>query len=115
MPSINEVKLSGYIYNPKETQTASGKTITRFGMKVWCGKGKDGKNIYEFVNCKCFNRLPQVEGEVFFIGRVTVESWEKDGVKHKNVVFIGEVTPKTSETQEDGSDFKDDNIKDIPF
>mgnify|MGYP003313575031 CR=1 FL=1 len=49
---LHKYEKNTYIYNPKETQTASGKTITRFGMKVWCGKGKDGKNIYEFVNCK---------------------------------------------------------------
>ena len=76
MPSVNEVKLSGYIYNPKETQTASGKTITRFGMKVWCGKGKDGKNIYEFRISK---NLSQGDlAELLDVSRQSVSKWETE-------------------------------------
>lgn len=99
MPSVNEVKLSGYIYKPTESHTTSGKTITRFGMKVWCGKNKEGNNVYDFVNCKSFGRIDSTTGEFDFVGRVTVESWEKDGVKHKNVVLIGDLTPKAFNEQ----------------
>lgn len=112
MPSVNEVKLSGYIYKPTESHTTSGKTITRFGMKVWCGKDKDGKNVYDFVNCKCFEHILNTTGEFDFTGRVTVESWEKDGVKHKNVVFLGDLTPKTfnepAKPKQDDNPFDDD-------
>lgn len=59
---MNEVKLSGKIYNKKEAHTPSGKLCTTFGLSVWNGK-KDGNNTYEFMNCKLWGELPDTDGE----------------------------------------------------
>lgn len=97
----NTVRLSGYIYNPKETTTASGKVITRFGMKIYSGKDSSGKAKYDFINCKLFDRLESKTGEFDVLGRLAVESWEKDGIKHKDVVVMAEkVYPVGSEKTE---------------
>lgn len=90
MPNVNNVHLSGFIYKPTERTTKSGRSITTFGMKIYAGKGDDGKSIYEFVNVKYFGHLTNNQGEKDVIGRLAVDSWEKDGVKHKNFVIIAE-------------------------
>ena len=85
----NSVNLSGYIYNPQEITTKSGKTITRFGMKVYAGKDSEGKTKYEFVNIKYFDKLPELK-EMDMYGHLTVESYEKDGVTRKNITIIAD-------------------------
>lgn len=97
MPSVNNVHLSGYIYKPTERTTKSGKSITTFGMKIYAGKDSDGKSIYEFINVKYFGHLMNNQGEKDVIGRLGVDSWEKDGLKHKNFVVIAESVKDISE------------------
>ena len=114
----NFVNLSGFIYNPQEFTTQSGKTITKFGMKVYCGKDKSGKSKYEFVNVKLFDKLPQVK-EIDMAGHITIESYTKDNVTHKSTVIIADkVVPigeNSNEGQEETSEFKDDSLEDLPF
>ena len=88
MPNVNNVHLSGYIYRPTERTTKNGAPITTFGMRVYAGKDADGKSIYEFINVKYFGHLMNNQGEKDVIGRLAVDSWEKDGVKHKNFIVI---------------------------
>lgn len=90
MPKENSVHLSGFIYKPVERTTKSGTIITTFGMKVYAGKGADGKSVYDFVNVKYFNHIMNNEGEKDVFGRLAVESWERDGVKHKNVIIVAD-------------------------
>ena len=90
MPRENSVHLSGYIYKPEERTSASGTIITRFGMKVYAGKGADGKSAYDFVNVKYFNHIVDTQGEKDVFGRLVVEKWEKDGIKHHNVIVLAE-------------------------
>lgn len=86
----NTVRLTGFAYNPKERTTASGKVITRFGMKVYAGKDSDGKSKYDFVNVMHFGQLPQGAKEVDVMGRLAVDNWEKDGIKHHDVYVFAE-------------------------
>ena len=90
MPKENSVHLSGYIYKPEERTTSSGTIITRFGMKVYAGKGPDGKSMYDFVNVKYFNHIMNTQGEKDVFGRLSVENWEKDSVKHHNVIVVAD-------------------------
>ena len=90
MPNVNNVHLGGYIYKPTERTTKSGKSITTFGMKIYAGKDADGKSIYEFINVKYFGHLVNNQGEKDVFGRLGVDTWEKDGVKHKNFVVVAE-------------------------
>lgn len=90
MPKSNSVHLSGYIYKPEERTTKNGTIITRFGMKVYAGKDADGKSVYDFVNVKYFNHVANKEGEKDVFGRLAVDKWEKDGVKHSNVIVIAD-------------------------
>lgn len=109
----NTVRLTGYAYNPQERTTASGKVITRFGMKVYAGKGEDGKSKYDFVNVKLFGQLPKDAKEIDVMGRLAVDNWEKDGIKHHDVYVFAEKVysaeqeqPKTS--KEEVKTFDDD-------
>ena len=86
----NTVRLTGYAYKPTERTTASGRIITRFGMKVYCGKDADGNKKYDFVNVKLFGQLPPNAKELDVNGHLVVESWEKDGIKHKDVIIQAE-------------------------
>ena len=99
MPNVNNVHLSGYIYKPTERTTKSGGSITTFGMKVYAGKGSDGKSVYDFINVKYFGHLMNNEGEKDVVGRLAFDSWEKDGVKHKNPVIIADKVSDIGETK----------------
>ena len=111
----NAVSLSGYAYNVKETTTRSGSIISRFGMKVYCGKDADGNTKKDFVNVKLFGQLPKGAKEIEVSGRISVDSWEKDGVKRKEVYIVAdnvscleEQTPKPPKKEETVSSFDDD-------
>ena len=98
---MNEVKITGKVYNPKVTTTMTGKNITRFGLSIYCGKDKEGKSKYGFVDCKYFG------------------SWEKDGKKFSKPEIIVDTivnsemfAPKKEEKIE--SDI-DDSIDDLSF
>ena len=79
---MNKVELTGRIYNTKVSNTTTGKTITRFGLSIYTGKGKDGKAQYGFVDCKYFGDITNTEGLKDVAGYLTVDSWEKDGKKY---------------------------------
>lgn len=116
---MNEVKITGKVYNPKVTTTMTGKNITRFGLSIYCGKDKEGKSKYGFVDCKYFGSLVTDENLKDVTGHLTVDSWEKDGKKFSKPEIIVDTivnsemfAPKKEEKIE--SDI-DDSIDDLSF
>lgn len=96
----NQLTISGKCWEPSTKYTQSGMCITEFSVSVYDGKDRDTqKSKYFNVNCKCFKELAEnvantlvKQDEVLVVGRMTVETWEKDGVKHyKNVLIIDEI------------------------
>ena len=85
---MNKVELTGKIYNTKVSNTTTGKTITRFGLSIYTGKGKDGKSQYGFVDCKYFGDIMNTEGLKDVNGHLTVDTWEKDGKKYSKPEVI---------------------------
>lgn len=86
----NEIKISSFIYKPEERTTKTGNPITRFGMKVYNGKGADGKPLHEYINCKYFGVVAVKDKEITVYGRLMFDNWEKDGVKHKTPYIMVE-------------------------
>ena len=117
---MNKVELSGRIYNIKEATTSSGKTVTRFGLSIYTGKNKEGKSQYGFIDCKYFGRVSTSEELQDVSGRLTVDSWEKDGKKFsKPEVIVDEIKESemfakpVEKKKDEGVPFNDDNIDDI--
>lgn len=107
----NQVIISGRAYRPQVRQTKSGKSITTFGLSVYNGKDRDGKSTYCFIDCKVFQDLSDLSGEVNITGKIAFECWEKDGKKFTKPIILvdrlmGDFTPKLED------EIKDD---DIPF
>ena len=87
---MNKVEITGRIYNIKETTTTTGKTVSRFGLSIYNGKDKNGKTQYGFVDCKYFGRVTPSELLKDVVGRLTIDSWEKDGKKFSKVEILVE-------------------------
>jgi single-strand DNA-binding protein len=96
----NNMTISGKCWEIATKYTPNGMCITEFPVSVYDGKDRDTQNSKYFnVNCKAFKDLAeniantlQKQDEVLVNGRMTVETWEKDGVKHyKNVLIIDEI------------------------
>ena len=118
---MNSVEITGKIYNPKVTTTLAGKSITRFGLSIYTGKNKEGKSQYGFIDCKYFGNLVVTDTLKDIKGRLTVDTWEKDGKKFSKPEIIVETVNESEmfkdkqeevvEQKEDESPFNDD----IPF
>jgi len=77
---MNNVEITGGIYNLKRIETSSGKPISLFGLRIYAGKDKDGKAKYGFIDCKYYGELPTADKELKDIkGRLSVNTWTKDG------------------------------------
>lgn len=108
---MNKVELTGRIYNIKETNTSTGKAISRFGLSIYTGKSKDGKSQYGFIDCKYFGHVAPTDKLQDVTGRLTVDSWEKDGKKFsKPEVIVDEM--KESDMFSKPAEAKDDSFKD---
>jgi len=75
----NKVEISGKVYNSEVRTTTSGKTVIRFGLSVYAGKDKDGKSLYQFVNCKYWGVNIQNGMLIDLIGKIAFDTWVKDG------------------------------------
>lgn len=75
----NKVELSGRVYNSELRNTASGKTVIRFGLSVYAGKDKEGKSFYHFVNCKYWGVNIENNMDIDIVGKIAFDAWEKDG------------------------------------
>ncbi len=117
---MNEVKLSGRIYNKKVAYTKTQKVITSFGLSVWNGKDAEGKNTYEFVNAKHWGEIVDTDGEVDITGRIAFDTWNDQSGKKQVRVYIlaneirkssfGQNSSKTNDSQP-----VDNSFDDIPF
>lgn len=76
----NKIEISGKIFKPQVKSFSSGKILTEFGLSVWTGK-KDDKNTYEFITCKLWGDLTDIDGDKIVQGRLAFDSWVKDGKK----------------------------------
>lgn len=85
----NYVELSGRVYNPEISTTTSGKRVARFGLSVWSGKDKEGKSMYNFVNCKYWGD-EQIENgkDIDLSGKIAFDTWEKDGKKNVRIYVL---------------------------
>ena len=85
---MNEVKITGKICNLKHETLSNGKNFSTFGLSVWMCK-KDGKDVYEFVNCEMWDEhLVVTEGDKDITGKLKVASWlGKDGKKQSRITI----------------------------
>ena len=97
---MNKVEITGKVYNAKVTNSLSGKSITRFGLSVYCGKGKDGKSKYGFIDCKYFGNLVTDENLKDVTGRLSIDSWEKYGKKFSKPEIIVDTIVNSTMFQE---------------
>tara|TARA_R110001632_G_C11067046_1_gene386762 strand:+ start:114 stop:488 length:375 start_codon:yes stop_codon:yes gene_type:complete len=92
--TINVMILSGNVGGDMETRvTPNGKTIGQFNVAVNSGWGDNKKTSW--VTCKMFNERAEKlalyikKGMLVTVsGELSVDEWEKDGVKNKRVCCI---------------------------
>lgn len=111
--SINHVVVSGCLVSePRQTATASGSTVVRFGLAV-NDRRKNNKtgewdDYTHYVDCTMFGKFAERMVVYLHKGvRVTVEgklnysSWEKDGQRHSKLdVIVNELVPPQQPRQQ---------------
>lgn len=111
--SINHVVVSGCLTSePRQTATASGSTVVRFGLAV-NDRRKNNKtgewdDYTHYVDCTMFGKFAERMVVYLHKGvRVTVEgklnysSWEKDGQRHSKLdVIVNELVPPQQQRQQ---------------
>ena len=114
---MNEVKITGKIYNPKVSTTAAGKSVTRFGLSIYCGKDKEGKSRYGFVDCKYFGNIADDGNLKDIDGYLSVDAWEKDGKKFsKPEIIVKNITDSTMfENKQEQKQETKEEPKEEPF
>ena len=120
---VNEVNITGKVYNPSEKTTSTGKTITEFGLSVYAGKNSEGKSQYKFMSCKLWDHLGRTEGDILVKGSLKFDVWTKDGKEYSRpYILVNEIsTPEDTKANfekavalpEDKPVLNED--KDIPF
>jgi single-strand DNA-binding protein len=132
MASYNKIILVGRLTHDPETKfTPTGTQITTFSLAVDRPKREGKEREADFFNIQTWSKLAEVcanylhKGRMALIeGRLEVQKWEKDGVKHsKNVVQAGvmqildkreeEQTPRQSSELE--QEQMQDNAEELPF
>lgn len=108
----NKVVITGKAYRPKVIKTKSGKSITTFGLSVYNGKDRYGKSTYCFIDCKVFQDLSNLSGEVNITGKIAFDCWEKDGKKFTKPIILVDNMICDAIPQSPVEEIKDD---DIPF
>ena len=94
MPNYNKVILAGHLTrDPEFRTTQGGMTVTNFGIAVtskWKGKEGDAREDVMFIDVAAFGKLAETlqgcvkKGSPLLIeGRLKLETWEKDGQKHR--------------------------------
>lgn len=111
--SINTCTLSGNVVaEPRQTATASGSTVVRFGLAVNDRRKNNQTGEWDdythFIDCTMFGKFAERMVVYLHKGvRVTVEgklnysSWEKDGQRHSKVdVIVNELVPPQQPRQQ---------------
>lgn len=110
---MNKVEVTGRVYNPQVRTSLAGKSITRFGLSIYVGKDKDGKSKYGFIDCKYFGNLVTDDKLKDVTGRLSVDSWEKDGKKFsKPEIIVDTITTSTMFEDKKESEEKQETPKD---
>lgn len=88
---MNTVSLVGRLgKDPVETQTATGKTVTKFSLAVDRGrKDGNGERVTDWFNCVCWERTAEIASrylakgaQAAVTGRIEFRSYDdKDGVR----------------------------------
>jgi single-stranded DNA-binding protein len=127
---MNTSTFTGKSWDVTTKCTANGMFISEFSISVYDGKDKEtNKSKYFNLNCKCFGQIAENVGnqvqrqdELIVAGRMTVETWEKEGVKqYKNVLIIDEIGktiskfPPKQDNKTDMTGFGSDVNDDIDF
>lgn len=101
MGNVNKVMLMGNLTrDPEVRYLPSGNPVCEFGMAVnrkWAGKdGKEGEEVL-FVDVTLWGKRGEVVSEyfskgdpIFVEGRLTLDTWEKDGQKRSKVKVTAE-------------------------
>jgi single-strand DNA-binding protein len=110
----NQVVIIGKAWDPESRYSQAGNCMASVSVSVYDGKDQDGKAKYFPVTVKAFKDLAEViasdiqRGDnVIVVGRMTQESWEKDGQKHRKQVVIADHIGKEMRKQQTtgGKDF----------
>ena len=98
MASFNKVIVMGNLTRDIDVKvTQSGLSIGRAGIAVneKVKKGTDYVDEVMFIDCTLFGKTADLAAQylskgsqVFFEGRLKLEQWEKDGVKHSKHTII---------------------------
>lgn len=109
---MNEVRITGKICNIKEAYTPSKKIVTSFGLNIYNGKDKDGNAKYDFLNCKCFEKI-----DVAPKSMVLVEGWlgvEEYKQKKAITIYAKSIQPQNAAKNPEVVETEDLD-DDIPF
>lgn len=102
---VNKAILVGRVGKDPEVQTStSGKTVVKFSLAT-TEKYKD-KETTEWHNIVLWNKLAEIAGKyvnkgslLYIEGKITTNSWEKDGAKHYKTEIIGNTMKMLSSKQ----------------
>jgi single-strand DNA-binding protein len=102
---VNKAILVGRVGKDPEVQTStSGKTVAKFSLAT-TEKYKD-KETTEWHNIVLWNKLAEIAGKyvnkgslLYIEGKITTNSWEKDGAKHYKTEIIGNTMKMLSSKQ----------------
>lgn len=113
--TINKIELEGRVYKYETRQTSTGKMMYCFGLQFWNGKDKEGKSVYTFINCKCFDDFKLKEKQDIVVsGSYTYNSWtDKEGKVHERPeILVRKIQPKgfKSENKEQEAEFINDSL-----
>ena len=111
--SINTCTLSGCLTSePRQTATASGNTVVRFGIAVNDRRKNNQTGEWDdythYVDCTMFGKF--AERMVVYLhkgvrvvveGKLNYSSWEKDGQRHSKLdVIVNELVPPQQPRQQ---------------
>lgn len=112
--SINNTNLTGNIGNNCQLHQTANTTIASFPLAISTGFGQNQKTSW--VTCKLFGNRAEKLGQyllkgvkVAVSGQLSVEEWEKDGVKQSKPVILVSDIDITNFKSESGSKQHFDN------
>lgn len=99
--SVNKVFILGYLgQDPEQRTTDSGTAVTNFSVATteeWKDKAGEKQEKTEWHNIVAWKKLAEICGQylkkgsrVHIEGKLTTQSWEKEGVKHYKTVIVAD-------------------------
>lgn len=112
--NVNKSILGGRITaDPELKQTPSGVSVTAFSIAVARRKGKDGKQITDFINCVAWRQTAEFickyfrkGASIFVVGEIQVRTWnDQNGQKrYATEVIVSEAHFVDSKTDTNAND-----------